>query len=270
MAASAYEGTDDLGSFPDEASLERYRSSLVERTAQHADFLGGRLPEKASVLEVGCGNGRLLIELARRKALVDALGVDLATSRIAFAQRWAEDEGLGEVRFAVGDALALELPEASLDCALCITGAFGYFDAQQPGSAAELAVRLKRALRPAGFICLEIYPHPAYRRLLQASGGSINVWSELPRDDPWRFYLSSLSLDEAGEILTHEKTFIHRTSGIVDSGRLERLYLYTAQTVTRLLLEAGFGDVRAYEGWTTDAYDGGEVMVVTGLRPSPR
>jgi len=267
---AAYEGIDDPSSFPDRASLDRYRTALLTRTVPQVDFLIRRLPEAASLLEIGCGNGRLLIELARRHAIMEALGLDAAASRIEFARRWARDERLQGLRFVTTDALQHELPPSSFDVACCITGAFGYFDALEPGGATKLALKIRQALRPQGLLCLEVYPHPAYRRLLDATGGKVRVWSELPPDDPWRFYLSDLSLDEAGEILTHTKTFIHRSGGSIDAGRQERLRLYTEEDLTRLLLEGNFDEVRAYEGWSAEPYEDGEIMVVTALKPSPR
>jgi hypothetical protein len=77
-----------------------------------------------------------------------------------------------------------------------------------------------------------------------------------------------LALD--GDVLTHEKTFVHRTSGRIDSGRHERLHLYDRATAVELLASAGFAEIRVHEGWTEDDYRGGEVMVVTAVRPSPR
>jgi SAM-dependent methyltransferase len=266
---SAYEGLEDPNSFPDRASLERYREALFSRTVPQADFLAARLPGHARVLEIGCGNGRLLVELRRRGAVEQALGLDLAASRIEFARSWARDEGAAGLRFAVADALEQELPEGEFAAALCITGAFGYFDAWKAGAATALARRINRALEPWGLVFLEIYPHPAYRTLLAASGGRARIWTELPPEDPWRFYLSNLALDETGLILTHEKTFIHRTSGRVDSGRRERLYLYSEDALKQLLLATGFADVRAYEGWTEKPYEGGETMVVTAVKASP-
>ncbi len=78
-----------------------------------------------------------------------------------------------------------------------------------------------------------------------------------------------MSLDKSGDVLTHEKTFVHRTNGTIDSGRNERLYLYTEERLAVLLADAGFGRVQAYEGWSREPYAGGEVMVVTAFTPSP-
>jgi SAM-dependent methyltransferase len=267
--AAAYEGLEDPGSFPDRRSLDLYRASLLARTVPQAEFLAERLRPAARVLEIGCGNGRLLIELAERGVVEAGIGLDLASSRIEFARRWANDAGIASLRFDVADVLQKDLPVGPFAAVCCVTGTFAYFEAIAAGNGAEMASRLAGVLEPGGLLCLELYPHPEYRRLLKATDGRTRIWTELPAEDPWRFYLSALSLDEDSQVLTHEKTFIHRTNGIIDSGRRERLYLYTEKVLTKLLVEAGFEGIGAYEGWGAEPYAGGEVMVVTAFTPSP-
>ncbi len=265
---AAYEGLEDPASFPDSAAVRRYRAALLERTAEQADFLLPRLGAAARVLEVGCGNGRLLLALAQRGALTEALGLDLSESRISFARQWAAEERRGELRFETADITRFALPPEHFSAALCITGAFAYFEPLGPGSALALAAQLRAALEPGGTLCLELYPHPTYRRLMEAAGGPAQVWHELPPNDPWRFYLSRLSLDASGNVLTHEKTFVHRLTAKIDSGRRERLYLYTASSIEDLLVSAGFDNVCLYGGWSDERYSGGELMIVTARKPS--
>lgn len=265
--AEAYEGVDDLASFADSAALDAYRRSVLERSVPQADVLLGRIAAPARVLEVACGNGRLLIELARRGALEEGRGLDIAASRIAFAEQWAADEAYGQIRFEAGDVFEASLEPEVYDATVCITGAFGYFEPLVPGSAAELARRMHAATRPGGLLLLELYPAPHYRRMAEAGGGEAHVWKELPQDDPWRFYLSHVVLERDGEVLVHNKTFIHRETGEVDSGRSERLFIYTPDSISALLVAAGFEEPRACEGWTETPYSGGDSMVVTALRP---
>lgn len=264
--AAAYEGLETT--FADDAALQAYRRSALERHAAQADVVGALLPPEAAVLEIGTGNGRLLIDLARRGLLGSALGVDLARSRIAFAERWAADEDAAHLRFATGDALAMDLGEAGdWDTALVITGALAYFDAVEPGSARRLLDRLRDGLKPGGRLVLELYPHPSWRRLLDdADDGRARLWSELPEGDPWRFYLSDLHLDRDTGVLTHRKTFVHRTTGEIDEGRREALRLYATSDLTALLKDAGFGDVETFAGWDGAPYDDGELLVVTARR----
>jgi SAM-dependent methyltransferase len=262
---TAYEGIENPASFLDRTSLHRYRAALLQRTAPQADFLVERT-SRSRVLEVGCGNGRLLIELARRDGWAGGLGIDIAPSRIAFAQQWAKEERCVDLEFGAANALEYLLQPCCFGAAVCITGAFAYFEPTASGSALLLAQRLYEALAPRGLLCLEIYPHPTYRRLLEAGGGEARIWTELTPDDPWRFYLSRLSLDDTGEILQHEKTFIHRVTGEVDSGRREHLYLYSEQSIRELLGSACFREVTLFEGWSDRPYGGGEVMVVTAQK----
>jgi SAM-dependent methyltransferase len=263
---TAYEGVDDLDSFGDRTSIDRYRADRLRRTAPQADCLAERM-SPGRILEVACGNGRLLLEFARRDGR-PSLGIDVAASRVAFAREWAREARYGDTEFALGDALDYPLQTGSFVAALCITGAFAYFEAAAPGAAALLARRLNDALEPGGLLCLELYPHPGYRRLLEAVGGEARIWNELPPDDPWRFYLSRLSLDDSGVILRHDKTFIHRATGEVDSGREEHLYLYSEEGITEVLDTAGFHEVTLYEEWGGKRYRGGEVMVVTARKPT--
>jgi SAM-dependent methyltransferase len=263
--ATAYEGLEQ--SFQDAEALTRYRQAMSARSSPQADFLLERVDGAAGrVLEVGCGNGRLLIELARRGALESALGVDIAASRISFAREWARAEGHDAIEFEAADVLERPLESGSFQTALCITGAFAYFEPAVPGSAERLARALHEALAPGGRLFLELYPHPRERRLVEAAGGEVRLWQELPSEDPWRFYLSHLALDAAGDVLTHEKTFVHRHTREIDSGRRERLVLYSAEAISELLASAGFEDVQVCDGWCGEPYAGGDVMVVAARR----
>jgi SAM-dependent methyltransferase len=164
--AAAYEGLEDAASFADRATLERYRAGLLDRTAPQAQFVAGYLGARARVLEVACGNGRLLIDLARRGTLAHGLGVDLARSRIAFARAWAADEQIDVLQFDVADALDPRHEPGGFSGALCVTGAFGYFEPLQSGAGARLTRVLLDALEPGGRLFLELYPHSGHRRLL--------------------------------------------------------------------------------------------------------
>ena len=265
--AAAYDGLE--AAFADADALERYRVSMLERTTAQADFLAPRLAG-GDALEIGSGNGRLLIELARRGAIRTGLGIDVARSRIEFARAWAADLGLSAVRFDVADALTHDLGRARFDAALCITGAFGYFEPLQEGAGAALAHRFAAALRPGGLLCLELYPHPEYVRLLEHASAELQLWRELPPDDPWRFYLSRLLLNRATGVLTHEKTFVHRHTGEVDSGRVERLRLYSPEEIRTVVEAAGFEDVVLYDDWSERPYAGGEIQVLTAARAQGR
>jgi SAM-dependent methyltransferase len=267
--AAAYRGLEDPAGFPDRNALERYRSGLLARTGEQAAFLLDRLERPLRVVEAACGNGRLLVELARRGALAEGHGFDIAASRIAFARQWADDLGLSGLSFDVQDAVSVALPVGRFDAAACITGSLAYFDPAEAGLAGAVLSRLRAALATDGLLVLELYPHPRERAVLEAGGGEARLWRELPDDDPWRFYLSHFAFDARTDVLTHAKTFVHRTRGEIDEGRRERILLYTAGSLRHALSRAGFVGVELFEGWTAAPYAGGDVLVATA-RPGRR
>ena len=72
-----------------------------------------RVPgEPATALDVGTGTGDAAIEIARRWPGADVLGVDLSAAMIEEARRKAP-----ELRFEVGDARRLDVPDAAFDLA---------------------------------------------------------------------------------------------------------------------------------------------------------
>lgn len=244
--------------------MERYRGELLDRTEAQTRFLLEHLDADASVLEVGCGNGRVLISLASQGRLASGLGLDLSRSRVDFARRWCTEAGIDKLRFEAADVLAAPLPNASFSAALVLTGAFGYFEPIRPGTAKALLERLAGALAPGGLLCLELYRHLALQRLVAAAGGEARVWTELPDTDPWRFYLSRIVVRD--RVMEHGKTFIHRTSGKVESGRREYLYLYEPEEVVELLEAGGFRSIRVEGGWSDESADESDLLVVTARR----
>ncbi len=96
-----------------------------------------------SVLDLGCGQGYGSALLARNAASV--VGIDIDPGVIATAQR---DYGRNGLRFAVGDAGAIQLPDNSVDVIVCFEVLEHLRD---PGQALDEIVRL---LRSGGLLLL--------------------------------------------------------------------------------------------------------------------
>lgn len=101
---------------------EMQRLSLQNRLINLG--MGGLLPERpdlehvSSVLDVGCGTGGWLIELAKSYPAISRLvGVDINGKMLAFARTQAAAEGVDDrVEFITMDALrSLAFPDASFD-----------------------------------------------------------------------------------------------------------------------------------------------------------
>jgi cyclopropane fatty-acyl-phospholipid synthase-like methyltransferase len=108
------------------SSWERLIDTLFHRVIQlryekTMEILGAM--DGKRVLDVGCGPGHYLVELAARGAR-EAVGVDFAAEMLALARQTAAARGVEDrCRLAGGDFLALEL-EGPFDA----TVAIGYFE----------------------------------------------------------------------------------------------------------------------------------------------
>jgi ubiquinone/menaquinone biosynthesis C-methylase UbiE len=77
---------------------------------------GERLVRRKRVLDLGCGDGRFALGIARLASSVD--GLDPDDEAIAAAKKSARSSGLGSVRFAVGAAQQLPYPDGAFDVVL--------------------------------------------------------------------------------------------------------------------------------------------------------
>ena len=121
-----------------DATYER-RAAAGEHVHGEADFVQRFAP--ASVLDAGCGTGRVGRELARRG--LDVVGVDVDAEMLATARRKAPD-----VEWRLADLASVDLGRA-FD-AIVMAGNVMIFLA--PGSEQDVVSNLARHLRPGGVL----------------------------------------------------------------------------------------------------------------------
>jgi arsenite methyltransferase len=137
---------------------DSYHPGGAALTRRLAELLGLRAGER--VLDVAAGIGTTSLLLAGELG-VEVLGIDLGEAQVAQARRRAAQAGLaGRVRFDIGDAERLPVPDAAFDVVVCECAFCTFPD--KPTAAAELA----RVVRSGGRV------------------GIADVWLEPARLDP--------------------------------------------------------------------------------------
>jgi SAM-dependent methyltransferase len=148
-------------------SYVRWRSSRLGEVTDALeqqllfDVLGS--VDDKTLLDVGCGDGDLAVELARRGAVVT--GLDADSAMLAAARRRGEIRGTPP-RFIEGDAERLPFEDAIFDLVIAVTLLCFVGDAER--SVAEMG----RVLKPGG-------------RLLVGELGRLSLWAAHPRIRGW-------------------------------------------------------------------------------------
>jgi SAM-dependent methyltransferase len=130
------------------ASLEgRGRSSYINMVRAVLDM--AQLQPGEVVLDVGCGSGVVVREVARRTAGANRLiGVDMSPYLLSEARQLARQCGYEDrIEFQEGRAEALPLPDDSIDVTLSCT-------VMEEGDADRMLVELIRVTKPGGRIAV--------------------------------------------------------------------------------------------------------------------
>src|SRR5260370_38735944 len=118
------------------------RGTLAERP----DFSGIK-----AILDLACGPGGWVLEVAREHPDSAVSGVDISESMIRFAKAQAISRGYGNARFMVMDVKQpLLFEEASFD----LVNVRSLFGGMGPGEWPQLLAECKSILRPGGIIRL--------------------------------------------------------------------------------------------------------------------
>jgi ubiquinone/menaquinone biosynthesis C-methylase UbiE len=173
--------------------LRSHRWRTAENSAAH---LLAHLRPGMRLLDVGCGPGTITLDLARRLAPGEVVGLDTAAQVVSEAARTANQEPTPNVSFVVGDVYALEHADASFDVV------HAHQVLQHLTDPVAALVEMRRVLRPNGLLAVRDSDYGAF------------TWFPLdPRLDRW--------LE-----LYHQVTFHNRAEA--DAGRYLRSWVRAA------------------------------------------
>jgi ubiquinone biosynthesis O-methyltransferase len=134
-----------------------------------------------TVLDLGCGGGFMSEALATRGAKV--IGVDVSAGAIGIAKRHAASSGL-PIRYLVASGEELPLPDASVDCVVCVDVL------EHVHSLDQVLDEIRRVLRPGGVFLFDTINRTALARFVIVFCGE-RIFRLLPRGthDPAGFIM---------------------------------------------------------------------------------
>jgi len=188
-----------------------------------------KLTPEQRILDLCCGQGRDVLELARR-GITDVAGLDRSHYLIQRARAQAKREGLG-VKFREGDARKLPYATDAFNVVMLLGNSFGYFETIEDDM--RVLKEVCRVLKPWGKLLIDVADGDYLRRKFQ------------PRSWEWidKHYFvcreRSLSLDK--QRLISREVVTHVEKGVVaDQFYAERLY--SRESIREMLSKAGFSD----------------------------
>lgn len=123
---------------------------------------------RGAVLDVGCGPGRLAVQLAKLAPGLSVTGLDLAPAMVERARRRAAAAGLAErVRFVAGNVAAMPWPDAQFDLVVSTFSMHHWADVA--GGLGEI----HRVLKPGGRACIYDATPGALRLLRHGDSPSV-------------------------------------------------------------------------------------------------
>ena len=185
------------------------------------------------LLDIGCGSGRHLLELARRGYHVN--GIDISREMVSFARRRIDEESL-PAKVAVGDLRDLKI-DGTYDAAYCFMDTFRFLLTNE--EIVEHLRRVGQVLVPSGLYLTDFW----VPRQWETIGGEIHQWEQTEGDTTVRvFYLQHPeTIDPIEQTFEDELVFeIHKPDGVEEiRGGRTRTRLILPQEFRSLVQNAG-------------------------------
>ncbi len=202
------------------------------------DILG--IKEGDAILDLACGQGRHLIELASRGSYT-LCGLDRSGYLIQRARNISKAKGYS-INFKEGDVRKLPYPADTFDYVTILGNSFGYFETLDEDL--KILKEIFRVLKPGGKVLLDI-----------ADGDYLRN-NFVPRSWEWiddkHFVCRERSLAEDNERLISREIVTHSEKGvIVDQFYAERLY--TKEQLSALIEKVDFQEVSFHGNTNPDS-----------------
>ena len=209
------------------------------------------LSKGSSILDAGCGPGRVAVEFALLG--LDVTGVDLIQAELDAAKETADDENV-KINLVKAD-LREYSTDKKFDCAVNLYTSFGYCDAIEDDL--KILKQIAAAIKDDGFFILECTSREIAVRYFTEG-----EWFERAG----KTVLTQFSVEGAWEGLRSKWILIDNTTG----RRIEHEFvqrLYSAIELKRMMLAVGFKSAEIYGDFNFSPYNqNAKTMVIVARK----
>lgn len=217
----------------------------AERTTKEVNFISGILNRYhlSSVLDLGCGSGRIALKLAQLGFRV--IGIDADTEEIETATTNAEQFNLtGKLDYECQDFRKVELNQ-TFDAAIFIYSSFGYFDDK---TNLKILKKTVSFLNPKGIVILDLL-NPSWA--IHKSKGKKDITEKVNLNE----FTSIIRERRPAYNNKYEKTIFSIVTASGDKFSVNfKQRLYMQAEVSKILTKAGMKLEHTFGGYGYEEY----------------
>ena len=256
MSTPSSDTSEEKIRFPIDAESGETMTWLLNADKILYNGMGGTLAERPdfsgikAILDLGCGPGGWVLEVAREHPDIQVSGIDISRSMIQFAQAQAMSRGYGNASFTVMD---VKQPLVFEDASFDLVNERTLYGVMGPGEWPQLLAECKRILRPGGIIRLTEFEmplttSPALNELWYISTRAFYKLGRSFSVDEWHVgimpVLKRLLRDAGFQNIKHQGHVMDISAGTADFEGFFRNFVYVMQLVKPFMLRV--------EGLTTE------------------
>jgi SAM-dependent methyltransferase len=147
------------------------RSHTWRTATNSAGYLLASLKPHMTILDIGCGPGTITADLAERIPEGQVIGLEYAPDVLKQAQATADQRGIKNIRFEIGDVHALDYPDGSFDVV------HAHQVLQHVGDPVQALREMRRVTKPGGIVAARDSDYSAFTWFPDVDG--LKDWKEL-------------------------------------------------------------------------------------------
>lgn len=245
----AYDQVEQLDRFTPR-SFEEYCKDKLQSCDKHIAFIKEycAVPkQKIKVLEVGCGNGKLLYRLEKEGLLEHGVGYEVSASRCRFAQEFGVWVQSNNVEIFNKDFMVELIPENSFDLVIGVDVVLNLIGAISQEHTELFLQKAISALRPSGKLVLELMTcQREIDFIMRSENGKYKTWKRFPESDPFVLGLDEIGLDDDGNLVW--KKYFEKRSGGLDEGFVNIIKPFSEEEILMYATKARM-QYRVFSSW---------------------